>query len=184
MQFATAKPIDRNAKAMAWGVLVGIVLMLGATVAEARSPLDRSVNLSSRQWQLVDRMTQTTVFAALGINIVRGVDAIERTRVQFAHTLTALREGDAELGLVAPMSPEVLRQIDEMEAQWRHYDAMLETILTELRMLPQLDDSRIDELTDSHALLTAAIDETTEAFRRSRARLTTAHRLEATTSVE
>ena len=184
MQIATAKPTDRNAKALACGVLVGIVLMLGATAADALSPLDRSVSLSSQQWQLVDRMTQTTVFAALGINIVRGVDAIERTRVEFAITLTGLREGNAELGLVAPMSLEVLRQIDEMEAHWRHYDATLETILSELRMLPQLDDSRIDELADSHALLTAAIDETTEAFRRSRARLTTAHSLQAATNIE
>lgn len=165
MRTTTAKPISGIAEVLANGVLIGIALILMASPANARSNLDRSVGLASQQWQLVDRITKSTMLAALGFNTERGVRAIEEARDLFSRRLRGLRGGDAELGLVATTAPEALNQIARLEAIWPRYDATLRTIITELRTAPEVDESHIRDLTDIHALIIEAIDDTTNALR-------------------
>lgn len=184
MHSQTALPTERTAKALAFGILLAITLTMAAIPARADGALERSISTSSQQWRLADHMTQTTVFAALGINIVRGVDAIERMRDQFDGTMRGLRYGDADRDLVAPMSPDVVRKIEIMDTSWQRYDAHLQIVLTELRTLPQLDDTRIDELSEHHETLVGAIDDATEALRQMRSRITTVQNLENVPVIE
>ena len=169
------KPRHRSTIALVAAMLVGVTVALSGP-AEAASATDRSVVMSARQWQLVDQMTHTALFAALGINTVRGVHAIERERERFALTLRALRDGNGGLGLEPARAPEVLRQIDRVETLWQSYDSAMLAVIHDLRWKPLVEDAHMEALFDLHDQITAAIDDTTEAFRRSRQRLTTAQR--------
>ncbi len=168
-------PKHRPARALLAAMLVGLTALVAAPAAAA-SPADRSVAVSARQWQLVDQMTHTALFAALGINTVRGVHAIERERERFALTLRALRDGNGGLGLEPARTPEVLRQIDRVEALWQDYDAAMLAVIHDLRWKPMVADTHMEALFDLHDQIIVAIDDTTEAFRQSRQRLTTAQR--------
>lgn len=164
MRTKTAKPISGIAEALAYGVLIAIALILMSYPANARPGFDRSADLMSRQWQLVDQMTQATMLAALGFNSERVVRRIEEARDLFSHRLHGLRGDDARLDLVAARTPDVLSEIAHLEAIWTRYDAALRVIISELRTAPRVGDAHIQDLTETHTLLIEAIDDTVDAY--------------------
>lgn len=165
----------RHAMALLAAMLMGVAVVTAGT-AEAANAANRSVALSAGQWQLADEMTQTALFAALGINTVRGVRAIEEKQERFALTLRALRDGNSGLGLDPAPSPEVLQQLDRTDTLWLRYETAMAAVVHDLRWKPLVDEAHIEALMDIHERLIDAIDDTTEAFRQSRQRLTTAQR--------
>lgn len=166
MRTRTAKPISGVAQALAYGVLVGIALILMATSAKAHASVDRSDNPVSQQWQLADQMTQATMLAALGYNSERVVRQIEEMSDLFSRRLLGLRGADAELGLVTTGTPDMLVQIARLEAVWPRYDATLKAIITDLRTAPRVDETLILDLTELHKLVIEAVDDTADAFAR------------------
>ena len=161
-------PMRHRAVILARGLLTATALIMMSVTASADSAIDRSVSLSSQQWHEVDQMTNAATLASLGINIVQVVEAIEVQRTTFPQTLRALRYGDEGLGLEPAASPEVLDQIDRVEALWLRYDAAMTAIVNDLRSNPEVDVAYFEALFDVHVQITHAIDEMTEAFRRSR----------------
>ena len=169
------KPMPFGALILVNGLLVAAALMMMTVAASADSAVDRSVGLSLRQWHEVDQMTNAATLASLGINIVQGVEAIEQQRATFPQTLRALRDGDEALGLEPPQSPDVLDRIARVEELWLRYDTAMTAVVHDLRWEPLVDVAKFEALFDVHVEIASAIDEMTEAFMRSRARLTTAY---------
>ncbi len=162
----TSMPL--GAMMMVRGLLSATALIMMSMTASADSAVDRSVSLSSQQWHEVDQMTNAATLASLGINIVQVVEAIEEQQTTFPQTLRALRYGDEDLGLEPAASPEVLDQIDRVEVLWLRYDAAMTAIIDDLRSNPEVDVAYFEALFDVHVQITGAIEEMTEAFRRSR----------------
>ena len=179
MYVTAVRPTPRKAMVPFHGILIAVAFMMMTVPASAGSAIDRSISLSSQQWRDVDQMTNTALFASLGINIVRGVHAIERAQAAFPDMLRALRDGDESLGLEPAPTPDVLARIARVESLWRRYDSVMQTIVHDLRWKPLVDEADIEALIDIHVLITDAVDDMTEAFRRSRQRLTTTRHTES-----
>lgn len=164
MRTKTAKLISGSAQTLAYGLLVGAALILMSWPASARSDVDPTIHLASQQWRLVDQITQSTMLAALGITSERHVRAIEEARDRFSRDLSGLRDSDAEFNPAEASQPEMMSPIARLEAIWPHYDATLQTIITELRTAPWVDDAHIKELAEIHTQIILAIDDTIDAL--------------------
>jgi len=159
MRIRTAKPFLSIA-----GILTCIILLSVASPAGARSSFNRSISLASQQWLLVEQMTNGTMLAALGIDRDENVGHVQEARDLFGRTLRGLRNGDAELGLVAATAPEVLNEITRIEAFWPRYDSTLQTIMATLRDSAEVDRSYVRDLLDIHMLIIESVDRTIDAF--------------------
>lgn len=146
------------------GILASIALVIVASPAGARSSFNRSISLASQEWLLVEKMTNGTMLAVLGIDTEENVSEVQAARDLFMHTLRGLRNGDAELGLAPTTSPEVLSEITRIEAFWPRYDETLQSILASLRTSSAVDNSSIRDLAIIHSLIIGAVDRTIDAF--------------------
>ena len=103
MRTNSAKLICRMA-----GILGCIAMVLVALPADARSNYNRSINLAARQGLLLEQMTNGTMLAALDIDAELNIRGVRQARDLFDRTLVGLRNGDAEMGLVAASQTEVV----------------------------------------------------------------------------
>lgn len=161
MRNLTAKPTRNIA-----GLLAGIALILAAYSADARSDLNRSINLAGGQWMLVEQMTNGTMLAVLGIDTEMNIRAVRSARDQFGRTLRGLRDGDSELGLAAADQQEVLEELALIEAVWPRYDQTLQTVVASLMASIDVTERQIRDLSVAHAQMIDAVDRTVDAFER------------------
>ncbi len=144
--------------------LAGLALVLMATPADARSTLNRSISLASQEWMLVEQMTNGTMLAVLGIDTEENLREIQEAHELFDHTLRGLRDGDAEMGLVAVTTPEVLSQLDRVEAYWPRYSATIADIVAAVQASSDVEEAYIRELEDIHTLMIGSVDDMIDAF--------------------
>lgn len=159
-----AKPNFGMTGIIASGLIAGAALTLMATPADARSTLNRSISLASQEWLLVEQMTNGTMLAVLDIDREENLREVQEAHDLFDRTLRGLRNGDPELGLVATTTPEVLSQLDQVEAFWPRYEATITDITSALSASAEVDPSYIRELEDIHTLIIEAVDGTIDAF--------------------
>lgn len=159
-----AKPISVMNGITASGLIVGVALTLMATTADARSSLNRSISLASQESLLIEQMTNGTMLAVLNIDREQNLREVQEAHDLFDRTLRGLRSGDPELGLVAATAPEVLGQLDRVEAFWPRYDTTITDITLALSTSADVDQSYIRELEDIHTLMIESVDGMIDAF--------------------
>ena len=161
MRKDTAKPTIRTA-----GLLACLALMLVASAAEARSNMNRSINLAARQWQLVEQMTNGTMLAALGIDSELNIRNVLQAHALFGDTLTGLRHGNSELGLIAAEHPEVVDQIQQVEDIWPRYGQAVLTVIEEIERSAGVREDQVRNLADRHRRMIAAVEQKIATFER------------------
>lgn len=161
MRKDTAKPTVRTA-----GLLACLAIMLVASAAEARSDMNRSINLAARQWQLVEQMTNGTMLAALGIDSELNIRNVLQSYELFDETLAGLRHGDSELGLVAAERPEIVDQIQRVEDIWPRYGQAVLTVIEALEGSSGVREDQVRDLADRHRLMIAAVEQAIDTFER------------------
>lgn len=147
------------------GLLACLALSLAAPPADARSDLNRSINLAAGQWLLVEQMTNGAMLAALGIDADQNIRGVREARDQFSRTLRGLRYGDHELGLVRASQEEILDALARVEAVWPRYDQQIQTIIVSLHGPGGIDEAQIGNLSVLHAQMTEALDPAIAVFR-------------------
>ena len=87
------------------------------------------LNLSGRQRMLTQRMTKEMLLIALEVDQVENVMRLEETATLFASTLHGLRKGSKRLGLPATTSKPILAQLDKIDAHWKRFDTIVQSVL-------------------------------------------------------
>ena len=133
------------------GILLSvfIILMLGSLVyvADKRASLQRHVELSAEQLLLSQQMATFSLGASSGNE--EAFDRLLSSRVQFDSILGTYRSGDI---LTAAISPRLLPDLDQVEADWANYRNNIEVILngrqaiSEVRELYQVIESFIPQM--------------------------------------
>ena len=133
------------------GILLSvfIILMLGSLVyvADKRASLQRHVELSAEQLLLSQQMATFSLGASSGNE--EAFDRLLSSRVQFDSILGTYRNGDI---LTAAISPRLLPDLDQVEADWANYRNNIEVILngrqaiSEVRELYQVIESFIPQM--------------------------------------
>ena len=157
----TAEPTFKSA-----GLLACLAFMLVTSVAEARSDMNRSINLAARQWQLVEQMTNGAMLAALGIDAELNIRQVLQAHELFDNTLTGLRHGDSELGLIAAEHPEVVDQIQRVEEIWPRYGQSVLVVIEAIERSSGARDDQVRDLADRHRLMIAAVEQAIASFER------------------
>ena len=85
------------------------------------------INLAGRQRMLTQRMAKAVCFAAIGVMPEAHMDMMREAYDLFDKTLTGLREGDEEQGLLAENNPIILEELSFVEALWAQYGAAVRT---------------------------------------------------------
>lgn len=89
--------------------------------AQAASESALRINLAGRQRMLSQRMAKAMCFAALGVDQAGHVEMAAIAHGDFERVLSALRNGDAELGLSSESDPNVLSALDDVDELWEKY---------------------------------------------------------------
>ena len=139
------KPAAGNA-GIAGLLLAAAVLILAAWPAQAQTSNNRSVTLAERQLLLIERMTNSALLAALGIDASPGLNSIHWSRDRFDRMQRSLREGGPHLGLRPTTEPQILETLDQADLQWQRYDETFAEIVASGRV----SKAQIDALTASH----------------------------------
>jgi len=142
------------------GLFAAIFLILTAMPAEARSDAHRSFTLAGRQWLLIERMTNSALLAALGIDASPGLNSVHWSRDRFDRTQIELREGDAHLRLDPTTRPEILETLDRVDIRWRRYDS----IFREITASPSISEPQIHALIQNHTTTTEALLQMVDAY--------------------
>lgn len=144
--------------------LVSLVLLCIMTLttvpAEARSDANRSFTLAARQWLLLERMTNSALLSALGVEASPSLDSIHWSRNRFDTVQLELRVGDPRLGLRPATRPEIINRLDQVDARWRRYDS----IFGEIRGSSNVTQQQIRALAASHDELAEALAGMVDTF--------------------
>ena len=141
-------------------LFAAIFLILTAVPAEARSDAHRSFTLAGRQWLLIERMTNSALLAALGIDASPSLSSVHWSRNRFDRTQIELREGDSHLRLDPTTRPEILETLDRVDIRWRRYDS----IFREIAASSSISEPQIHALIQSHTTTTEALLQMVDAY--------------------
>lgn len=139
---------------------LAVISILAAMPAQARTEANRSFTLAGRQWLLIERMTNSALLAALGVEASPSLSSVHWSRNRFDRTLNELRYGNSHFGMSPADRPEILDVLDRVDVRWRRYDS----IFRDIAASPQVTKQQIQELTLSHADTTAALAELVDGF--------------------
>lgn len=142
------------------GVFSLIILILAGSPAEAQVQNKRSYTLAGRQLLLIERMTNSALFAALGIDAAPGLTSIHWSRNRFDRMQTELRDGNPYLGLNPTMKPELLDKLDIADLRWQRYDSLFGEITTSA----SVSKAQIRALTASHADTIKALSQMVDSY--------------------
>jgi hypothetical protein len=148
-------------KLKAAGILSVIIMTLAAFPAEAQAQNNRSFTLAGRQLLLIERMTNSALLAALGIDASPRLRSIHWSRDRFDRMQTELREGDPYIGLSPTTKPEVLVRLDRADLRWQQY----ETIFGEIVTSASVSKAQIRVLTASHAETIEALSQMVDSYK-------------------
>ena len=95
-------------------------------MSDAGAPASQ-INIANRQIVLANRMAQRVAEIRSGSD---QSDALSRDAAVFSQVLEGLKQGNADLGVVALTSPNARAAVDAVEAQYADAQAEIESILT------------------------------------------------------
>lgn len=110
----------------------------------------KTINIAGRQRMLSQKMMKEACFVAIELGTEEHMDALANTMELFDTSLTQLRQGDAEAGIMAPPKPEIARQLDQVAALWEVYRVGLSLVEPGPRTSP---DAMTDLAQQSDAIL-------------------------------
>ena len=143
------------------GILSVIIMILAAPPVEARAQNNRPFTLAGRQLLLIERMTNSALLAALGIDASPRLKSIHWSRNRFDRTQRELREGDPHIGLRPTTKPEILAKLDRADQRWQQYDSIFGEIVTSAGV----SKAQISALTARHAETTDALSEMVDSYK-------------------
>ncbi|WP_227267827.1 type IV pili methyl-accepting chemotaxis transducer N-terminal domain-containing protein [Roseobacter weihaiensis] len=111
------------------------------------------INYSGRQRMLTQQIARNACFVMADIEPERFAAKAETAAQQFDTALVALRDGDAELGLLAETNDEVLKDLEAVETLWSTLGPAVRQIAAgDLHSVPMLQMIRLNlqTLTEMH----------------------------------
>ncbi len=142
------------------GLFSVIILILAASPAVAKSNNTRPFTLAERQLLLIERMTNSALLAALGIDASPGLSSIHWSRNRFDRMQTDLRAGNPFIGLSPTTEPKILETLDQADSRWRHYDS----IFGEIVASGKVSEAQVDALAVSHANTIEALRQMVDSY--------------------
>lgn len=142
------------------GIVSVVILILAASPAQAQVSNNRSFTMAERQLLLIERMTNSALLAALGIDASPGLNSIHWSRGRFSRMQTKLREGDPHFGLPPTREPEILKTLGRADLEWRQYDLIFGEIIASGRV----SKAQIRALTASHATAIEALGQLVDSY--------------------
>ncbi len=149
-----------KAKIQIAGLLSAVILVLAVSPAEANKQNNRSFTMAERQLLLLERMTNSALLAALGIDAAPRLGSIHWSRFRFDTMQKELRQGNPGIGLVPTTKPELVQALDRVDALWRRYDALF----VEVAKSKKISREQMTALTASHAETLEALAELVRAY--------------------
>lgn len=150
-----------GAKCKIAGIVSAVILILAAAVpAAAQTSNNRSVTLAERQLLLIERMTNSALLAALGIDASPSLNAIHWSRNRFDGMQRDLRQGDPNVGLEATTEPKILEKLDLANLRWQRYDE----IFGEIVKSKKASKAQIGALTASHKDTVQALGQMVDSY--------------------
>ena len=143
------------------GIVSVIILILVASPAEAQWQNNRSFTLAERQQLLIERMTNSVLIAALGIDASPSLNSIHWSRDRFDRMQRELREGNPHLGLSSTTEPKILETLDQADWQWRQYDSIFGEIVTSA----SVSEAQIGALAASHTDTIEALSQMVDSYK-------------------
>ena len=122
----------------------------------------RSFTLAERQQLLIERMTNSVLLAALGVDAAPSLNSIHWSHDRFDRMQGDLRKGDPHLGLPPTTEPQVLETLDNADLQWQRYNEIFGEIVKTRRA----SKGQIDELAASHASTIKALNQLVESYKK------------------
>jgi len=142
------------------GIFSVVILILAASPAQAQTSNNRSFMLAERQLLLIERMTNSALFAALGIDASSGLNSIHWSRDRFDRMQRDLREGDPNVGLSPTTEPKILEKLDSADARWRQYAAIFGKIVKS----GKVSQAQVRALTASHGNTVEALNQMVDSY--------------------
>lgn len=150
----------RTASFRLFSLCLAISLVLAAAPVQARSDENRSFTMAGRQWLLIERMTNSALLAALGVDASPSLGSVHWSQGRFDRTLQELRDGNPGLGLSPATRPEIVNALGIVDDNWRRYEA----IFNEIVGSPEISRPQILALTQIHGEITEALDGMVDVF--------------------
>ncbi len=116
--------------------------------------------MAERQLLLIERMTNSALLAALGVDASPGLRSIHWSRDRFDRVQTDLRKGNPYIGLRPTSEPEILKSLDQADARWRQYD----TIFADIVASRKVSESQMAALSASHVNVTEALKQAVDSY--------------------
>ena len=142
------------------GIFAVVILILATLPADARSDSNRSLTMAGRQWLLIERMTNSALLAALGVDASPSLSTVHWSQDRFDGMQRELRDGDPHLGLTTTTRPETLETLDQVDLHWLRYDAIFREIVASAA----ISETQIRALTQSHAATIEAVGQMVGSF--------------------
>jgi hypothetical protein len=142
------------------GLFALVILLLAASPAAAIWQNNRPFTLAERQLLLIERMTNSALLAALGIDASSGLRSIHWSRDRFAHMQTDLRAGNPYIGLSPTTEPKILERLEQADQRWRRYD----TIFAKIVASGKVSESQMEALVANHAPMIEALKELVDSY--------------------
>ena len=142
------------------GIFSVVILILAASPAQSQTSNNRSFTLAERQLLLIERMTNSALLAALGIDASPGLNSIHWSRDRFDRMQRDLRKGDPYLGLRPTTEPQILETLGRADLQWQQYDSIFGKIVT----AASASKAQIRALTASHANTIEALSQMVDSY--------------------
>ena len=89
------------------------------------------INVAGRQRMLSQKMTKEICLIALDADKGDSRSKLKEARQLFDSSHNALLKGSAEMGIPATTSPEIKKQLAEVDALWKRFDTLVSEVLTD-----------------------------------------------------
>lgn len=117
-----------------------LVAMLPDLSAAQRGAEGRMQALAGSHTLITQQLAKEALLVALGIDREQNLGRLETARTRFDRALRGLRAGDAALGLSPASDPDLLAELDRVDAVWQEMDSELRTGLANGRFTPDQVD--------------------------------------------
>lgn len=142
--------------------VLALGMMIGATSAKAQKvDYGRAINLTGMQRMLTQKMAKEALLVALAINEDQNLENLEASRSLFRRTLTGLREGDMELGLLPTTDPQILEKLEKVEEIWPLYNTTIQDALDS----GSVSESQLARIVELNVPLLKAVSETIMTYK-------------------
>lgn len=142
------------------GIVSAVIMILAASPTEAKWQNNQPFTLAGRQLLLIERMTNSALFATLGVDASPGLRSIHWSRDRFDQMQKSLREGNPYIGLTPTTQPEILQKLDQADLRWRQYDSIFEKIVAS----GKVTQAQVDALMASHANVMDALRQLVDSY--------------------